>query len=243
MLALCRAAADAHGVTLGTLFLAGLAGSATHCVGMCGPFVLGFTATRLAGQPAGPGAELRRAVGAALLPYHLGRITTYTLLGAISAAAIGAASMWTGPRWLQAALLSAAALAFLFASLGTAVRLLPEGKGAGPAWWWDRVARFAAPWAAQPFGFSAYALGVALGYLPCGLISAALAAASATGSALGGALAMAAFALGTVPGLAAVAWAGSHAARRWRRVAALFAPFVLAANAAVLAMIAFRALG
>lgn len=241
-LQMCRAMAVANGATLGTLFLAGLAGSATHCVGMCGPFVLGFTTARLEALPAGPGAELRRAAGAALVPYHLGRITTYTLLGAVGAAAIATAGPPGGMRWLQAALLSAAAIAFLLAALGMSIRFLPEGFGAGPSWWWDGVARLARPLATRPFGMRGYGLGVALGFLPCGLIYAALAAAASTGSTTGGAFGMAAFALGTVPGLVALAWTGALAARRWRSAAAAVAPFVLAANALVLAMIAWRIL-
>ena len=242
-LQMCRTVAAANGATLGTLFLAGLAGSATHCVGMCGPFVLGFTATRLDALPVGPGAELRRAAGAALLPYHLGRITTYMLLGAVGAAAIGATGPSAGMRWLQAALLFAAALAFLPATLGMTMRFLPAGFGAGPSWWWDGLARLARPLAARPFGMRGYGLGMVLGFLPCGLIYAALAAAASTGGMLGGALGMAAFALGTAPGLIALAWAGALAARRWRIAAATVAPFVLAANALVLAMIAWRMMG
>jgi uncharacterized protein len=85
--ALCRPAASwaGGGVTFG-LLLAGLAGSAMHCVPMCGPFVLGQVADRMAPVPAVRLCELQRVRGALLLPYHLGRITTYAGLGALAAA-------------------------------------------------------------------------------------------------------------------------------------------------------------
>ena len=50
------------------LFMAGLVGSAGHCAGMCGPFVLAQVGAR---------TQLNRLAGSALLPYHLGRGTTY----------------------------------------------------------------------------------------------------------------------------------------------------------------------
>jgi sulfite exporter TauE/SafE len=83
--ALCTASPAAGGLMLG-LLLAGLAGSAMHCVPMCGPFVLGQVADRMARVPAVRLCELQRVRGGLLLPYHLGRITTYAGLGALAAA-------------------------------------------------------------------------------------------------------------------------------------------------------------
>src|SRR5262245_44046155 len=105
---------DAFGLPV-ALFLGGLVGSLTHCALMCGPFVLAQVAGRLeAGVGAGVGAsgELVRLGGAALVPYHLGRITTYSLLGAIAGAIAGQATALTGFRWLLALCLAFAALAF-----------------------------------------------------------------------------------------------------------------------------------
>ena len=65
---------------------------------------------------------------------------------------------------------------------------------------------------------STLGLGFLNGFLPCGLVYAALALAVAAGSALGGALTMTAFGLATVPALFAVAALGSllRPARRAR---------------------------
>src|SRR4051812_47429716 len=70
-----------------SLFLAGLSGSAMHCVGMCGPFVLGQVMADAAHVGPGGYGEWRRLAGAALAPYHLGRLTAYAGLGAIAGAA------------------------------------------------------------------------------------------------------------------------------------------------------------
>src|SRR5688500_12801742 len=77
-------AAGRQGGISAALLVAGLAAGFSHCTAMCGPFVL----TQIVGRssPAGlplPGV-LRRLQGASLLPYHFGRMTTYSALGAVS---------------------------------------------------------------------------------------------------------------------------------------------------------------
>ena len=66
--------------------------------------------------------------------------------------------------------------------------------------------------------------------------------AAASGGPLQGALAMAAFALGTIPTLVAVALAGQLAARSLHLRLATAAPILLFANAALLAAAAWQAL-
>ncbi len=80
-----------------------------------------------------------------------------------------------------------------------------------------------------------------MGLLPCGFLYAALAAAAGAGGAAQGALAMAGFALGTVPSLLVVGFAGAMAAKRWRAALAALAPGLLAINAALLFWMAWRA--
>jgi sulfite exporter TauE/SafE len=89
-------------------------------------------------------------------------------------------------------------------------------------------------------GLQGYRLGVVLGLLPCGFLYAALVAAAATGSALAGALAMASFALGTVPGLVALGVLGGAALRRWRGLANAIATPVFLLNAFTLGGLAVR---
>ena len=74
---------------VGALLIAGLAGGAAHCAGMCGPFVLAQTAGRLAAVPVEKFGRLTRLGGALLLPYHAGRMVTYAGLGAVGSALAG----------------------------------------------------------------------------------------------------------------------------------------------------------
>jgi hypothetical protein len=245
---LCSPAGGAlsGGALLAGLFLAGLAGSAVHCAPMCGPFVLGQVADRLARIPAARLCESARLSAALLLPYHCGRLLVYAALGA-GAALLGLAF---GPLlWfdrLSAVLLALAALLFLghaAARLSPASPRLLAWLERAPPGWGRRIAALTrridrAHWSG---GFQ---LGLALGFLPCGFLYAALAAAAATGQPAGGALAMLAFGLGTVPSLVVVGLAGQAAGRRWHRLATVLAPAVMLANAALLAALAWvRAAG
>jgi len=128
-------------------------------------------------------------------------------------------------------------LAYALARLNVRVPWLPAG---GASWWPRTVGDRLKPLFAAPTGWRGYALGVALGFLPCGLLYGAIAAAAATGTALAGALAMAAFAAGTVPTLLAVGLGGHLAARRWQAAAARALPILMLVNAAVLAVLAWR---
>jgi len=224
-------------VLVGAMVLAGFAGGFAHCALMCAPFVLAQVAAGADRSLAG--GTLTRLAGAALLPYHFGRLLGYALLGGFAGALSGLVSGIAGVRgWLALPLLLAALVC-----LGTAVERL--GVVAWPArlriaapgeWLHKRIGRLLD----DPAGPRGVLLGLLLSALPCGLLYGALAGAAASGSALAGALAMMGFVLGTVPALVAVGMAGRLALRRadsWLRPAGTV---LLFANAALLAALALR---
>jgi sulfite exporter TauE/SafE len=216
----------------GALFVAGLAGGATHCAGMCGPFVVAQVTSGLAARP-----TLTRLSAGALVPYHLGRAVTYVGLGAAAGLVSGAVVHGAGFRPALVGLLALGAALMLAQAVAQLAALLPVA----PAGLADRVARTAAPLLADPRGGRRFLLGLVLGFLPCGLLYGAIAAAAATGSAFGGALAMAGFALGTVPALVGVGLAGAFFGRRFLPAARAIAAPMLMVNAAVLGVLAIRA--
>lgn len=222
------------------LLLMGLAGSFTHCVGMCGPFVIAQVTAGLesGGAQAGYGT-LQRLRGAALLPYHLGRMTTYTAMGAASAGVLGFVANSAGFRALAAFALALAALAMVLQAVGRSLPFVDRlMKGAPRAPGGDRLRGLFA----RPQGWRGYALGVALGFIPCGMLYAAIAAASAAGSVAGGALGMLGFAIGTVPGLLGVGWTGLLFGRGWRRIASVLAPAMMLMSAVLLLAMALKIL-
>ena len=218
---------------LGAMFAAGLAGGTTHCALMCAPFVLmqvGANADR-----ALAGGTLGRLSGAALAPYHLGRMLGYGLLGGVAGAVSGLASGVADLKALLALPLGVAAWLLLRQALarsGGGGRAAPALAGWLPA----RIEGLVS----QPGPGRGVLLGLLLSALPCGLLYAALAGAAAAGSALTGALAMAAFVLGTVPALVGVGLLGRLFLRQadtWLRPAATL---LLGLNALLLASLAVR---
>lgn len=220
---------------MAALFLAGLAGGATHCAGMCGPFVLAQAAA-VADRAAG-GGVLARLSGAALAPYHLGRMLGYGALGALAGGLAGIVALGSGFRFLLAALLALAALLMFAQASSRVAALLPRLPAPRlPAALERRLGRLVA----APTGLRGVMLGLMLSALPCGLLYGAVAGAAATGSALGGAMAMAAFVAGTVPALVGVALVGRFFGRRAGPGMRAAGAVLFAINGVVLAAMAVR---
>jgi len=237
-LELCRGVAGDDGPLLAAMAVAGLVGGFVHCSSMCGPFVLAQVAGGIVDDDGGrPLTEWRRLRGAALAPYHLGRMTTYAALGAIAAAVSGQLQALPAFRWLAGGLLALAAVLFLVQAWSDRMPWLRLSGGTVP--WFGAVTRLSGGNALRSTIAQRYGLGLVLGFLPCAMLYAALAAAAATGSAVQGAAAMAAFAFGTAPSLVAVGYAGQFFGRRWRAAVRPFAAALLTVNAAFLAAMAW----
>lgn len=219
------------------MVMLGLVGGATHCSAMCAPFVLSQIGSRLAHLPVAQCSRLTRLRGMALVPYHAGRITTYTGLGAAAAGVAGGARNILLQGFAPAVLLATMGLLFLaYALYQMSPRLLSTPGGTLQHWWQDRLA----PLFRQPTGWHGYLIGVVLGFLPCGLLYTALLLAGANGNWRDGALAMAAFAAGTVPALLAVGYLGAAAGARWRKGLRLLLAPVLVFNGLLLLALAAR---
>lgn len=178
---------------IGSAFLMGLFGG-VHCVLMCGG-VVGTLCARL------PDPSPRGRAGA-LAAYNGGRILTYTALGAV-AGGLGAASATALPfAGAQVALRLVAAAVMIGAGLYLAgifrSFVLIEGAGGhifralGPLW--SRLKASRSP-------VASLSLGALWGFLPCGMVYAALALALSAGSAMAGGLTLLAFGTGTLPAL------------------------------------------
>lgn len=212
--------------TLGAAFLAGLAGGA-HCASMCGA---------LAGIACGaPAREKSRGTWwQRTLAYNAGRITSYAAAGALTGA-IGAAGLsLRGTPLVQQLLLALMSGALLLmgayiAGFAPFVRVI---ESAGAALWRfiEPLSRRFLPVASVP---RAFGLGVVWGWLPCGMVYAALIAALATADPWHGAALMVAFGLGTLPNLLAIGavLGGVPRLMRSRASRALFAAVIMGIGA------------
>lgn len=235
---ICQHAITEHGNILLTLLAAGFVGSFTHCAGMCGPFALAQTAVRLERIEACDMNEWHRLGGAAILPYHLGRLTTYTLLGTAGAVMTRTVIGVSGFHGLGSLFLALAGLMFMATGLQNTrlSRFLPAFSA--PRRLGNVLAGLARPFFGNPVGWRGYTLGVLLGFLPCGLLYSALFLASAYPPPTA-ALGMMLFALGTVPALFLVSF-GALQLRRFRATLATAGQVFMLANGVLLLVLAGR---
>jgi sulfite exporter TauE/SafE len=202
---------------LSVVFSLGLV-SGLHCIQMCGPIVLAYS------------LPLKMGRIRAHLSYNAGRILTYMFLGALAGAAGGAlglvgrlAGIATGARIVSgAAMIVAAALM---------VGLLPS-NGLIQINQPNRFSRAVARLLTSPG--SKFSLGLTLGFLPCGLIYAALLKAMEAASAIAGALTMLAFGAGTAVALLAIGSASTFFSPKLGRWSTRLAPGFIALTGLVL---------
>ena len=192
-------------VDLLSAFVVGLLGG-VHCVGMCGGIV-GALSLGLPGDRHLP----------ILLAYNVGRISSYTLAGAL----MGALGFYfSGLLLVQAAQRVLLSFAGLFLIL----------MGLYLAGWWNALSRIERAggvlWRKiEPLGRGllpvrsvrhGLLLGLLWGWLPCGLVYSALVWTVSAGGALEGAMLMLAFGLGTLPNLLLMGVAAAQL-NRWAR--------------------------
>ena len=176
-----------------------------HCLGMCG----GIVSALSMGVP-----DQRRPW--ILLAYNLGRCLTYVLLGTLAGfLGLGGVSfLGVGPQLLFAlANLLLVGMGLYLMGWPMLVRPL---ELAGQHLWRhvEPVARRFFPVTTAP---RALLVGLAWGFLPCGLVYSAMATAIAMADPLTGALWMGAFALGTLPNLLLAGWMGAGLLNRLRQ--------------------------
>ncbi len=181
--------------------------SGGHCLGMCGPLVLALPVSKSLVWV----SIFYRVI------YNLGRIFTYSILGAIAGALAAAIPLqvWQNRVAVFAGLLLVLiALAQIFAHIrlgflsrlhGYAVKTLsPFLKNAGRG-------RF-------------FLLGMLNGILPCGMVAAALLVSIAAESLLGGVAYMAIFGAGTFPLMLIASLFGIYLSQRMRQVVSWAGP-------------------
>ncbi|MEQ9441495.1 MAG: sulfite exporter TauE/SafE family protein [Cyclobacteriaceae bacterium] len=174
-------------------FAIGILGS-FHCVGMCGPIALALPTI-----PRTP----QRAISS--LVYNMGRLLTYTLLGALFGL-IGKGMSIAGFQQTLSIGLGVVMMASVLLPLAWQRRLNPNLTMARVIGW---VKRRMKHWLQVRTYTARFVLGSLNGLLPCGLVYLGIAGAIATGDMLQGGLYMLLFGSGTFPAMAIVGFLGS----------------------------------
>lgn len=175
-------------------FIVGILGS-FHCIGMCGPIAIAL--------PAPKGGAFKHVLQKLL--YNLGRVITYSLMGAV----LGLLGQKIKLFGFQQALSIFLGIIILFSLLlpvkfnGNFVFLKLN----------KYFQKYLKPKIARLFSddsnSSFLLIGILNGFLPCGLVYIALAGAVASGSVINGILFMAMFGFGTLPAMFIASMAGS----------------------------------
>lgn len=188
-----------HEFTYITAFTVGLMGG-VHCIGMCGGIV-GALSFAISQEKSAHG--MRAFV--LQLAYNLGRISSYTLAGALMGGIGWLVTAWGEIQLMQRILQFFASLFMLFLGLyisGWWMGLNRVEKLGGLLW--RRIQPIAQKRLPIKSGASALVLGMLWGWLPCGLVYSVLVWSVSSGDMLEGALLMFFFALGTLPNLLAM---------------------------------------
>ena len=177
-----------------TAFILGLLGS-FHCVGMCGPIAFLLPLDR----------KNRAKRNLQLVVYHLGRITTYALLGVL----IGAAGKSLNLFGVQQQLTIGIGVIMILAVL-IPYKKLGSYRFSQPMYRFVGKLKNSFGSKLQKKSLSSfYTLGFLNGLLPCGLVYIAVFGALASAEIWHGALYMSLFGLGTVPLMTAAIFLGN----------------------------------
>ena len=180
-----------------SLFFAGIVSGLTHCTAMCGPFVISQT------------EKMEKLTEAALLPYHLGRLTTYTMMAVLLYSVLNVMFLFLPLRsFIIAPILLTAAFIFLLNAFPQLLKYFS----------WVTAFKISLPYrfvssgfrklSHNPTIFKKFMIGLILGFMPCGMVTSALMASATAPDVTGAAFAMMAFGMGTIPALMATAFAG-----------------------------------
>jgi hypothetical protein len=187
----------------------GFLGGFTHCVGMCGPFVVTQVSNRLQKTALDNFSQFQKLKNLALLPYHLGRISTYSFLGFCCSFLSKNIEDFFQFRIFSALFLLISAAAFLglffeknlLAWLDFRKKIDLRFKSIILENSLHFFAKKISFLFKNPLGFQGYFLGLILGFIPCGLLYSAFLICGAIQSPFLAAIGMIIFGVSTFPAL------------------------------------------
>jgi sulfite exporter TauE/SafE len=183
--------------------------SSLHCMQMCGPIVLTYSVSANANAA-------RRSLLGLHLAYNSGRTLTYMLLGALAGLAGGTMGLIGRLAGFEHTAAIVAGILMILAGLALFgfSPIFKSWRGfALPSQFLKPASKLISSQAAS----SKFLLGLMMGFLPCGLVYAALMKAMGAATALGGALTLLAFGMGTSVALIVIGLGSSAFTRKLAR--------------------------
>ncbi len=195
----------------------GFFGGFSHCVGMCGPFVLTQVGNRLQNTSLKNFSEFQRLKNLALLPYHLGRISTYSLIGFCCSFFTNQIQEFVGFKILSALFLFLAVLVFVNLLLDHNFKITNKIQLRFKSNFLKKLTSFFSKKISilfqNPYGLRGYLLGIILGFIPCGMLYSAFLISGSFSNPILSAIGMIFFGIGTFPSLFLTSWGGGFFAK------------------------------
>ncbi len=196
-----------------TALLLGLMGS-FHCLGMCGPIAFILPVDR----------NNKAKMSLQTLLYHLGRMTSYALIGLVFGY-LGKGISLVGFQQKVSLILGIVMVILAFVPASKVLNLKPLVG-------WNKFVYFVknslSNYLQKRSTLGFYVIGFFNGLLPCGLVYIALVGAMATGAPLMGALYMAIFGLGTAPMMTLAIYLGNFVSVKVRNNINKLIPYAVA---------------
>lgn len=174
-----------------------------HCVGMCGPIAMA-----LPGKDDSFGSLI-----AGRLLYNLGRVVTYSFLGAL----IGIIGQSIALAGLQSTLSIVLGIAIIFSALYQGSNTSGWKKKIGLDCFFDKLKSAISAQFKKRGQLTLFTIGLLNGFLPCGFVYVGLAGSVTTGSVIEGSIFMALFGLGTLPAMFAMSMAPGFISLKLRK--------------------------
>jgi len=197
---------------LWTAFLIGLVGS-FHCAGMCGPIALAL--------PLQQGSWMHKMAGG--LVYNLGRVITYSILGAIFGI-LGKGIHLAGFQLWSSVVIGVLMIVIVLFPLVFGRKVSIEKLFGGYSY--QLLKRFQKLFHAGSIN-SFFWIGLLNGILPCGLVYVAVAGAINTGEVVNAMIYMAMFGLGTIPVMLSISVAGNFISLGIRNMISRLTPYLV----------------
>lgn len=193
-----------------------------HCIGMCGPLALAL--------PISHRSQGGRLAGGTL--YNLGRVLTYTMMGAILG---GIGQTLFSSHWQSLLSVTFGILIFIYLLIPSKLKssTLVVSLANKP---FMQLRDVLGKLFRSPKYTSLFSIGMLNGLLPCGMIYLAVSSSLLTGTAAKGALFMLAFGVGTFPAMLGAVFFGSYINQQFRQLIRRAVPIFLFVMAALLVL-------
>lgn len=211
------------------MFITGLIGSFTHCIGMCGPLAIAQVSMRLMNIPANKVNEMERFKAVSIFPYYFGKASTYAILGIASFLLKETFKECFFFNYLAFGLLMITSAYFFVNSLNSKdlfdhITKLSWLKDINK--WLTKHSQHL-----KPCGIQGFFLGMSLGLLPCGLVISMVISATTLAPNVGlVAIGMFTFGIATIPGLFITSYLGISFIKRFQKYYTILYSIIMLLN-------------